>query len=108
MGAASLGRPEWTTTLNRPAARLDLAPAPDSARLSAQAPVSCTRTGGGHKDANRERGQFGYLSGCVREGGYPCLDPPEEGHHIPHYESEGTVVADRHILDPITCRGRDR
>jgi len=41
-------------------------------------------------------------------GGYPRLDPSEEGQHILRYESERTVVADRHILDAITCRGRDR
>jgi len=46
MGAVILCRSGWATTLKRPAARLDLDPASGSARLSAQAPPSCTRTGG--------------------------------------------------------------
>ena len=38
--------PQGYQGLKRPAARLDLDPASGSARLSAQAPPSCTRTGG--------------------------------------------------------------
>jgi hypothetical protein len=36
-------------------------------------------------------------------GGLSALDPSEEGQHILRYESERTVVADRHILDAIAC-----
>ena len=68
MGAVSLCRPEWTTTLKRPAARLGLDPASGSAPLSAQAPPSCTRTGGGLRSTSRLAERVIGQAGACRLG----------------------------------------
>lgn len=50
-------------------------------------------------------GRGGRTLGLRQSSG---LEPSEEGHDILRYGSEGTVVADGHILDTSICRGRDR